>query len=284
MTLVLRIAAGCEVLAGGGRRAAVLLAPGDTVTLGRGLTRVVGHAMRSVIIRDAWRRALWPVAVAAGSLGEGLPATDLVVAPDQVLPVTGGLGAPARCLVDGVAISRVQPAGGIDLVELHFDMSFTELAPDDALPGLVESVVARRLPPAAAPHGALDRADHRGVAGWARDPARPGQPLLLTLEIDGAARGLILADRYREDLAQALEGGGHHGFGCDLAPALSRRDFHRVVIRRAWDGAPVWGGEMLVDRAPPIDTALAALDDLAPEARARALSLALMALGEAARG
>jgi hypothetical protein len=196
----------------------------------------------------------------------------------------GGLGAPARCLVDGIAISRVPPEGRIDLVELHVDTEFTTRAPDELLPGLVESVVARRLPAAAPPHGALDRADHGRAEGWARDPARPGHPLLLTLEIDGVARALISADRYREDLAQAMEGGGYHGFGCDLAPALSRREYHRVTIRRAWDGAPVRGGEMLVDRAPALDAAVAALEGMAPEARARALSLALLALGEAARG
>lgn len=284
MTAVLRIAAGCEVATGGGRRAAVLLAPGDTVTIGPGLARRVRHAMRSVTVGDALRPELWPVAVAAGSLGEGLPATDLVVAPDQVLPVAGSLGAPTRCLVDGVAITRAPPEARIDLVELHLDAPFTSLAPDDFLPGLVEAVAATRLPPASPPQGALDRVDHVRVGGWVRDPARPGQPLLLTLEIDGTVRALLLADRYRRDLAAAMEGGGHHSFRIDLTPPLSRRDYHHVAIRRAWDRAPVPGAELLMERAPPLDAALAALDGMAPEARARALSSALMAVGEAGRG
>lgn len=289
MTRVLRVAAGCEVATESGARPALLLQPGDFLTLGPAMTRRVRHAMRTVIVRDAGQRALWPVAVAAGSLGEGLPETDLVVAPDQLLPLApgiggDGLGAPARCLVDGVAIRRIEPAGRIDLVEIHLDAPLATLAPDAVLPGLVEALAATRLPPAGMPTGALDRADHGRVGGWARDPARPGQPQLLALEIDGVARALLLADRYREDLAAAMEGGGHYGFRLDLDPPLPRHDYRHIAIRRAWDRAPLRGGEMLLDRAPPLDAALAGLEVLTPEARARALSAALMGLDEAAHG
>jgi hypothetical protein len=184
--------------------------------------------------------------------------------------------------VDGVAIRRVAPEGPLDLVEIHLDAPMAARAPEAALPALVEAVAATRLPPAGPPEGALDRADNRLAAGWARDAARPGQPMLLTIEIDGIARALLLADLHREDLASALGDGGHHGFRADFAPALSRRFYHHLAIRRAWDGAPVPGGEMLVNRAPPLDAALAWLGKLAPEARARALSAALTAVGEAA--
>lgn len=284
MTSVLRLAARCEVANGGGMCPAVLLEVGDTVALGPGSVRRVCHTARTVLMRDAGRRALWPIAVPAGSLGEGMPETDLVVAPDQVLPLAGGLGAPASSLVDGLAILRVAPEGPIDLVEIHLDAPFTSLASDVDLPGLVESLAATRLPPAGLPEGAVDQTGQGQVVGWARDAARPGQPLLLTLEIDGTQRALLLADLYREDLTTAMAGSGHYGFRTDTQPLLSRRDYHHVAIRRAWDRAPVRGGDSLVDRAPPVGAALAALDGLLGEARARALSAALMALGEAARG
>ncbi len=283
MSPVLRVAAGCELATTGGTRPALQLAPGDVVAIGPGIARRVCHASRSVNVRDAGQRALWPVLVAAGSLGEGLPATDLLVAPDQVLPLADGLGAPARFLVDGVAIRRMAPGGLLDLIEVHLDAPFATLASDTTLPALVEAVAASRLPPAGPPEGAFDQADNRHAAGWARDPARPGQPLLLTLEVDGAARALLLADLHREDLAVAADDGGHHGFRADFQAPLSRRAYHHVAIRRAWDHAPVSGGETLVNRAPALGAALAALDKQAPEARARALSAALMALGEAAR-
>ncbi len=283
MTAVLRLAARCEVASNGGARAAMLLEAGDTVALGPGTERRICHTTRTVLMRDAGRRALWPVAVPAGSLGEGMPGTDLVVAPDQMLPLPGGLGAPARCLVDGVAIRRVAPEGPIDLVELHLDAPFASLAPDAELPGLVESLAATRLPPAGPPEGAVDQAGHGHVVGWARDATRPGQPLLLTLEIDGTPRALFLADLYRADLVTAASD-GHCGFGTEMNPPLSRRDYHHMAIRRAWDRAPVPGGDALLDPAPPVAVTLAVLDGLRGEARARALSAALTSLGEAARG
>ena len=289
MTAVLRLAAGCEVATSGGTRQALMLQPGDEIVIGPGLSRRVRQAARSVLVSEAGQRALWPVAVAAGSLGEGLPATDLLVAPDQVLPVAcglmaGGLGAPARFLIDGQAIRRVAPPGRIDLAEIHLDAPLAAMAADAALPGLVEALAAPRLAQAGPPEGAVDHAGHGWVDGWARDPARPGQPQLLTLEIDGTARALVLADLYREDLATAMPGNGHYGFRAALAPGLSRRDYHHVAIRRAWDRAPVRGGDRLVNRAPPLETALAAVAALPAQARARAFSAALTALGEAARG
>jgi hypothetical protein len=283
MSAVLRVAAGCELATPGGTRTAMMLEPGDVVAIGAGLALRVRHATRTLSVRDAGRRALWPIAVAAGSLGADTPATDLVVAPDQVLPLADGLGAPARCLVDGMAIRRIAPEGLIDLVEIHLDAPVAALATEADLPALVEAVAAARLPPAGPPEGAFDHADNRLAAGWARDPARPGQPLLLAIEIDGVARALLLADLHREDLALALGDSGYHGFRIDFAPALSRRSYHHLTIRRAWDRAPVPGGEMLVTRAPSLGEALAALNTLAPETQARALSAALAAAAEAAR-
>ena len=289
MTAVLRLAAACEVATGGGTRPALTLQAGDEIVIGPGLSRRVAHAGRSVLVSGAGQRTLWPVAVAAGSLGNGRPATELVVAPNQVLPLIGGLmaeglGAPARVLVDGLAIRRVAPEGRIDLVELHLDAPLAAMAPREMLPGLVETLAATRLPPAGPPEGAVDHVGPDWVDGWARDPARPGQPLLLTLEIDGIVHAVVLADLYREDLAGAIAGSGHCGFRVGLAPGLSRRDYHHVAIRRAWDRAPVLGGETLVDRTPPLEATLAAVAALAPAARTRALSAALTVLGEAARG
>ena len=284
MTAMLRVAASGDIATSDGIHPALRLAAGDVVVLGPDLRRRVRHATRMVSVRDAGQHSLWPVAVAAGSLGDGLPTTDIVVAADQILPLADGRGAPARYLIDGIAVRRLPPTGPVDIVELHLDAPLAVMAPDSALPGLIEAVAATRLPPAGHPEGTLDRVEHTRLGGWARDPARPGQPLLLSLEIDGTTRGLLLADRYREDLATAMNSGGHHGFRVNLAPALSRRDHHHVTLRRAWDRALVRGTAMLLQRAPPLEAALAALETLPPETRAQALSAALTAVGEAARG
>lgn len=283
MTALLQLTASSWVATTSGPRAALAVEPGDTVEFGPGIARRVRDATRTVLVRDAGRRARWPILVAAGSLGDGKPATDLLVAPDQVLPVAGGLGAPARYLVDGQAIHRAPPEGPLDFVELHLDAPLAQRAPDSVLPGLVESLAATRLPPPGPLQGGVDDADAMQVSGWAHDPARPGRPQLLTLCIDGIPRGLVLADIHREDL-QALTGGGDRAFRAGISPPLTPRTSHRVTMRRALDGAPVADGERLVGPAPSAESALAAVASLPPEARARALSAALLALGEAARG
>ncbi|MDE2334627.1 MAG: Hint domain-containing protein [Rhodospirillales bacterium] len=283
MSWLLRVAADCKLATPGGMRPALTLEPGDAIAIGPGIERRVRQASRIVIARQTPRRTLWPVSVPAGSLGADLPSTDLVVAVEQILPLADGLGAPARFLVDGVAIRHAPGPERLDVVELELDAPLATLAPETTLPHLVEAVAARHLPPAGPPTGAIDEAGNEGASGWARDAVRPGQPLLLTLEIDGIARALLLADLYRDDLAAAMAGEGRHGFRLAFTPALARRDYHHVALCRAWDRAPVAGAEMLISAAPPLGLAMATVAALAPEARAQALSAALMALGEAAR-
>lgn len=278
------VTAETELATASGPRAAVAIAPGETIRLGPGVTRTVRDVSRTVLVRDAGLPANRPIRVAMGSLGEGLPETDIVVAADQVLPLGNGVGAPARLLVDGAVIRRATPQGALDLVMLHLDAPLAERAAEAVLPGLVERLVATRLPSPGRPLGSIDEADPARATGWAVDPARPGQPLLLTLLVDGIPRGLVLADHYREDLDRNHAGGGHHAFHAEFTPALSRRERHLVTLRRALDGAPIDGAAWLVERAPAPRDAIAALDTLSPEARARALSAALLALGEAARG
>ena len=93
------------------------------------------------------------------------------------------------------------------------------------------------LPPATRLLGQLDRADRDAIAGWAYDPSRPGERVVLTLHIDGQAVGTVTADRYRTDLKVSGVGDGWHSFEIRLPQGLSRTTARVVGVTRATDGA-----------------------------------------------
>jgi hypothetical protein len=68
----------------------------------------------------AAHRELRPVRIAAGALAPGVPARPLEVSPEHALLVEGAL-IPAGALVNGLTITRVEPAG--DVMYLHLEMA-----------------------------------------------------------------------------------------------------------------------------------------------------------------
>ena len=84
--------------------------------------------------------------------------------------------------------------------------------------------------------GYVDRVSDQCIAGWAQAVDYPDAPVCLDIHAGGELLGQVLANRYREDLAKAGIGNGHHGFEITLAPGLdvSASD---VEVRRSVDGA-----------------------------------------------
>ncbi|HEY2132131.1 MAG TPA: hypothetical protein VGH36_04020 [Acetobacteraceae bacterium] len=102
----------------------------------------------------------------------------------------------------------------------------------------------------------MDSANRSTMSRWAIDRDNPDNPVLLEILVDGAPIDVVLADRYRDDLRQAGEGDGHCAFWFRLPQPLSPDRRHLVSIRRAADGADLFGGQMLIDRAEALETLL----------------------------
>jgi hypothetical protein len=86
--------------------------------------------------------------------------------------------------------------------------------------------------------GYLDAADARFATGWVFDPSAPNTPLEVELLVDGQAKGMFLADRFREDLRKAGKGDGRHGFEIPL-PTLAGA--HEVGVRVRGASRPLRG-------------------------------------------
>jgi glycosyltransferase involved in cell wall biosynthesis len=98
--------------------------------------------------------------------------------------------------------------------------------------------------------GHIDQADRHAVTGWAMDPARPGEPVLLEVVLDGEVVGSFPADRHRADLEQAGLGDGRHAFQLQIPGGLSPHAERVLELRRAGDGAIVPGSPVVLPRAP----------------------------------
>jgi hypothetical protein len=95
---------------GVGERVRVLLGGGTN-----GLAEVIWVGRREVdCARHPQPRKVWPVRVAAGAFGEGMPHSELWLSPDHAVYVKGVL-IPVRCLVNGSTIAQVP----VDRVVYH---------------------------------------------------------------------------------------------------------------------------------------------------------------------
>ena len=65
-------------------------------------------------------RALHPVLIRQGALGEGLPRRDLHVSPEHAMYLDGVL-VPACALIDGVAVLQPRPGGQVEYFHLELD-------------------------------------------------------------------------------------------------------------------------------------------------------------------
>jgi len=101
-------ATGTRIATPDGARAVEDVRVGEDVRLARGGVAEVRWVGRRTVRCDRHPRpsTVWPVRVAAGAFGPGLPARDLWLSPDHAVYVDGVL-IPIRCLEDGGGIVQV---------------------------------------------------------------------------------------------------------------------------------------------------------------------------------
>ncbi|HEY9112295.1 MAG TPA: Hint domain-containing protein, partial [Rhodanobacteraceae bacterium] len=83
--------------------------------------------------------------------------------------------------------------------------------------------------------GAIDAIGADAIEGWAQNDNEPDAPVCLDIFIGGRCAGQALANRYREDLAAAGIGRGHHAFRFELPSGLMVGNA-AVDVRRSLDG------------------------------------------------
>jgi len=114
-------AGGTHIATPSGAVAVEDLAVGDAVWTQTGRAAPVRWVGRRVV--DAHRHPtpekIWPVLVAAGAFGAGLPARDLWLSPDHAVFCDGVL-IPVRCLIDGASIAQV-PMNRIEYFHVELD-------------------------------------------------------------------------------------------------------------------------------------------------------------------
>jgi hypothetical protein len=127
---------GTLILTEAGERSVEALAIGDLVmTESGGLRPIKWIGRRSYdgrFIRG--NRDVLPVAVAAGALGEGLPARDLWVSPGHALYLDDLL-VPALLLVNGLTITQAETVEQVDYFHIEFEgheIIFAESAPAES--------------------------------------------------------------------------------------------------------------------------------------------------------
>jgi len=84
--------------------------------------------------------------------------------------------------------------------------------------------------------GVLELVRRDLIAGWAQDEEFPDAPVVLRILDNGATIARVIADRYREDLAQAGVGDGRHSFSFVVPGGLSPDRQHLIEVVRAEDG------------------------------------------------
>ena len=67
-------------------------------------------------------------------------------------------------------------------------------------------------------NGFVDCVSGSTVSGWAWDPGKPNDPVVVEIVKSGKAVASVTADRFRQDLLDAQFGNGRHGFEVDVPP------------------------------------------------------------------
>lgn len=101
--------------------------------------------------------------------------------------------------------------------------------------------------------GQLDLVDRHELRGWAQNPDRPDQPVSLLLTLNGSFIGRVIANRFRQDLADAAIGTGRHGFALAFHTGLSPLSHHHVRVTRELDGIDLPGSPWLLEPATTLD-------------------------------
>jgi hypothetical protein len=108
--------------------------------------------------------------------------------------------------------------------------------------------------PVASLQGRLDEVSWDGVRGWAWDPQTPNKQIRLELVEGNTRLSVVVADRYRQELAQLGCGDGRHGFSIELGEGLLSKDHHVLNLRCADTGAEMPGSPIVAKRVQPSPT------------------------------
>ncbi|NJL71713.1 MAG: glycosyltransferase [Candidatus Competibacteraceae bacterium] len=93
--------------------------------------------------------------------------------------------------------------------------------------------------------GRLERADHRGISGWAWDRSSPNEPISVEILVESEVLDVCLAATYRQDLEKAGKGNGAHAFRLPTPPYLCDGNPHKINVR-------VTGTEHFLNKEPLI--------------------------------
>jgi len=106
---------------------------------------------------------------------------------------------------------------------------------------LTAPVAPEALPGGGLLRGQLDLATRERIAGWAQDGADPETPMALQILDNMAPIARVLANRTRNDLAEAGIGNGRHGFDIIIPGGLSPLARHVIQVgaRRTAPSLPV---------------------------------------------
>ncbi len=167
--------AGTAITTADGQRPVEQIAPGDQVRTASGALRPVrwvgrrAYAGRFLLANPR----LHPVRFAAGSLGSGLPARDLLVSPDHAM-LLGGVLIPAAQLIDGGSIAVEHGLAEIAYHHLALDSHDAILAEGAACESYVDDGCAARFHDGAGrlPDGETGYCAPRAEHGLAVEAAR----------------------------------------------------------------------------------------------------------------
>jgi hypothetical protein len=279
-------AAGTGIATATGRRSVEQLAINDEVLDAGGTQRRVTWVGRTLIAAAhlATRPDSAPIRVSAGSLGDGLPRRDLLVAPQTelgvVLPNGDAATVPAHLLMNEINILRLQAGPDVELFEVELAGGGGVIAEDLpaglVLPGhgspaqCIATLRARAWVSARAGClpgpllGRIDAAEHGLFYGWALDEARPWIRVALEIVVNGRVFTAILAAHRREDLVRAGMGDGSCAFHFEPSPPLPSDRTLLVQVRRADDGVDLPGSPILLDKGGAAGQVLAALQPVTP--------------------
>jgi len=79
--------------------------------------------------------------------------------------------------------------------------------------------------------GAVTSADAETILGWAWDPRQSGAPVRVDVYADSQLLATVLADQFRQDVADARVGDGRHGFSLTTPDSLKDGKAHLIGIK-----------------------------------------------------
>ena len=101
--------------------------------------------------------------------------------------------------------------------------------------------------------GYLDEITREQVRGWAGDPERPDEPVLLEVLVDGRPVASIVANGHRPDIELAGIGDGRHGFGIELSRLAAPITAAVVHVQRRDTAEQLVGSPVRLDAPLELD-------------------------------